>query len=181
MNCEQSSELMSLELDGLLSAPQRNALYSHIDVCPDCQAQWHWMQLVSEALESAPAVPAPAGMMTGVSLRIQKRVRRTALVQRLTLVAATLLLMAAAGYALAQWPLGNAASSSVLLRWLLGSVAGLGRLLAPVGEAMSTILGALLLGTSGYYVGLALLAAILLLVVWVMVVSRAIRPARQDI
>jgi len=95
MQCQQITELMSLELDDLLGDAERQRLYSHLAECPECQQTWAAMQQLSRVLTVAPmAMPSPD--FTGrVMQRIaQRQARRRLVAGYLVLVAGLLLLLA---------------------------------------------------------------------------------------
>ena len=80
--CEQYTEWMSLAQDGLLSSSHSRLLHAHVALCPECQAQWEAITLVSRMLHSAPmAVPLP-GFVARFEGRLARREekRRQALI-----------------------------------------------------------------------------------------------------
>jgi len=60
MHCLRASELMSLELDGLLTEREAQSLQDHLAVCLNCRERWEVMQNVHNLLDEAEtAVPSP--------------------------------------------------------------------------------------------------------------------------
>ncbi len=101
MQCQQITELMSLELDELLEDAERHRLYSHLAECPECQRTWAAMRQLSRVLTVAPmAMPSP-DFTDRVMQRIAQRRARRQLVAGYLVLAAGLLLLSA--LPLASW------------------------------------------------------------------------------
>ena len=71
MICEQAMELMSAELDGVLSEEERQTLEAHLDRCEDCRRLHAAMASIDEQV-AALEVPAPEGLKQGVMYRIEQ-------------------------------------------------------------------------------------------------------------
>lgn len=101
MQCQEVTELMSLELDDLLEDADRHRLYNHLAECPECQRTWAAMQRLSRLLTVAPmATPSP-DFADRVMQRIAQRQARRQLVAGYLVLAAGLLLLLA--LPLASW------------------------------------------------------------------------------
>jgi len=72
-SCEQYSEWMSLAQDGLLNSAQNRLLHTHVALCPECQAQWAAMTLISQVLHSAPMAEPLPGFATRFESRLALR------------------------------------------------------------------------------------------------------------
>jgi anti-sigma factor RsiW len=83
VTCEQDeriSEMMSLNLDGLLSPDDERELQRHLATCPICKAEWEAMQQISALLEQSEIVGPPLGFALRVERRLtdqEKKRRRT--------------------------------------------------------------------------------------------------------
>jgi anti-sigma factor RsiW len=69
-NCEYYQQLISQMLDGDLLEPEQNALQSHLQTCPDCQALYAAFSDISDAMQ-ADMVSPPEALTPGVMARIQ--------------------------------------------------------------------------------------------------------------
>ena len=95
MHCQQVTELMSLQLDGLLDGGERQALEAHLANCAPCQQTWAAMQRLSTILATAPTVAPSAGFAARVAERIvQRQARQQLLAGYLVLTMGFLLLLA---------------------------------------------------------------------------------------
>jgi anti-sigma factor RsiW len=66
------SEMMSLALDGMLSADEERRLDRHLVACPTCQASWGKWQRIAHALTIEPF----AGPPQGFALRLDQALQR---------------------------------------------------------------------------------------------------------
>lgn len=67
--CEYYGSLMSRLLDGELTAAEREALYAHLDDCPDCAEKLDALAVMTKVLREDRPEP-PAGLARGVMERI---------------------------------------------------------------------------------------------------------------
>jgi anti-sigma factor RsiW len=70
------SELMSLALDGMLSAEEERRLDQHLQACPACQSSWNRWQRVSHFLTVEPFVGPPQGFALRLDHALQRDERR---------------------------------------------------------------------------------------------------------
>jgi len=76
--------LMSLALDGMLTASEQDALEAHLRSCPECDAQWGGWKEVDALFSSEPVVAPSAGFSGRVMAEVQavadrrRRLRRGA-------------------------------------------------------------------------------------------------------
>ena len=66
------SELMSLALDGLLSAEEERRLDRHLAACPACQAVWLKWQRIAHVLTVEPFAGPPQGFALNVDQAMQR-------------------------------------------------------------------------------------------------------------
>lgn len=105
--------MMSLALDGMLSAEEQASLETHLRACPDCRAQWARWQRVDSLLAGVPMLaPAPAfsaRVLERVSQRghRQRRLVRGALLLGGSLSVWTLALLLTMGTLALSWALRN--------------------------------------------------------------------------
>ena len=74
--CEQYTEWMSLAQDGLLNSTQSRLLHAHVALCPECQAQWKAITLVSRMLHSVPVMGPLPGFVARFENRLARREER---------------------------------------------------------------------------------------------------------
>jgi predicted anti-sigma-YlaC factor YlaD len=95
MNCQETSQLMSLSLDDVLTADEARQLQMHLDCCQSCQALWTSMQHISQLFADAPTVPPPTDFAARLSQRIaQREVRRRWILGGLILIVGIIALTA---------------------------------------------------------------------------------------
>lgn len=70
MNCEQMQQLMSLWLDGEISAQEQEQLQTHLERCPECRALLEQLQTLHTSFSDLEEIPAPEGFAQGVMDRI---------------------------------------------------------------------------------------------------------------
>jgi len=101
MQCSESSEWMSLHLDGLLDQEQAQLLREHLAQCDTCAEEWKALRWLSSTLKAEPmATPAP-DFTSRVVLHIkQYEARRCRLYSSLGVVLGSVGLWAIAGAAL---------------------------------------------------------------------------------
>jgi len=101
MRCSESSEWMSLYLDGLLSWEQAQHLQAHLAQCEACRKEWEAMCWLSSFLKAEPvAAPAP-DFAAKVALRLRQReARRRRLYSGMGVIVGSVGLWALAGAAL---------------------------------------------------------------------------------
>lgn len=76
MQCEhneQFSLLMSLALDGMLSAGEQRNLHQHLAGCPVCRAEWEAMQQASLLFAQSDMVGPPLGFAVRVERRLERQ------------------------------------------------------------------------------------------------------------
>lgn len=76
MRCSESSEQMSLYLDGLLNHEQALSLQAHLAHCEVCRREWEAMCWLSSFLEGEPVVTPAPDFTAGVLLRLRQREAR---------------------------------------------------------------------------------------------------------
>jgi predicted anti-sigma-YlaC factor YlaD len=78
VECEHGDEitsLMSLDLDGLLEAGDKQRLQQHLSTCSSCQVEWEGMRQVSVLFETAPMAGPPLGFALRVEQELEERAR----------------------------------------------------------------------------------------------------------
>lgn len=78
VECEHGDEitsLMSLDLDGLLEAGDKERLQRHLAACPSCQLEWEGMRQVSVLFEASPMAGPPLGFALRVERQLEERVK----------------------------------------------------------------------------------------------------------
>ncbi len=78
MQCLEASELISLRLDGSLSAEQEQALQAHLLDCHVCQDEWRMMQRVTALFDKVSPMLPPPLMKERIMIRIRQRDSRLA-------------------------------------------------------------------------------------------------------
>ncbi|MFN8499376.1 MAG: zf-HC2 domain-containing protein [Anaerolineae bacterium] len=73
MQCEQTSELMSLHLDGLVSDEEWQEVRTHLVGCDACSAQWTAMSRVATLFEAAPMAQPPVDFTARLMNRVADR------------------------------------------------------------------------------------------------------------
>jgi anti-sigma factor RsiW len=102
--------MMSLLMDGMLSAEEQEALEAHLRLCTGCQAEWaRWRQVDALLASEHVLVPSP-GFGAGVLERVGQHRRR----QRRLLGGALLL-----GGSLSVWGMVLLALAAAALLWVL--------------------------------------------------------------
>ncbi|MCD6518930.1 MAG: zf-HC2 domain-containing protein [Anaerolineae bacterium] len=76
MRCQQASEWMSLQLDGLLTQAQWEELEEHLQSCPHCAKEWGMMLAADQLLQGAERVSPPRDLVPLVMARMEARARR---------------------------------------------------------------------------------------------------------
>jgi anti-sigma factor RsiW len=77
MRCSESSEMMSLAVDGILSAHELRAMETHLSSCPTCLRQWQALQALSSLFADQALAEPTDGFAERVVLRMARRdVRR---------------------------------------------------------------------------------------------------------
>jgi anti-sigma factor RsiW len=101
MQCSETSEWMSLCLDGLLSQEQAAHLQAHVGQCEACREEWEAMRSLSSLLQAEPmATPSP-DFVVRVTRRLQQReARRRRLYSSLGVLMGSVGLWAVVGVAL---------------------------------------------------------------------------------
>lgn len=72
MKCDEFTELINLEIDGLLTAHQTEKLHSHLHSCPECVAKRVALRRASRQLAALKAVRLPPGFHRMVMARIEE-------------------------------------------------------------------------------------------------------------
>jgi anti-sigma factor RsiW len=70
------SELMSLALDGMLSAGEQQHLDQHLSACPACQGTWGAWQRISHVLTAEPFAGPPQGFALRFDAVLQRQEQR---------------------------------------------------------------------------------------------------------
>lgn len=71
MSCDRYWELLSLELDGLLSGDETEELKEHLAVCPDCRAARSRLAALHSAFRELEEAETPEGFAQGVMERVR--------------------------------------------------------------------------------------------------------------
>lgn len=73
MQCEQTSELMSLHLDGLVSDEEWQEVRTHLMGCDACSARWAAMSRVATLFEAVPMAQPPLDFTARLMNRVADR------------------------------------------------------------------------------------------------------------
>ncbi len=73
---EDYSELMSLALDGMLSAEEERRLDQHLLACPSCQTTWARWQRIAHVLTVEPFAGPPQGFALALDQAMQRDEKR---------------------------------------------------------------------------------------------------------
>ena len=166
------SELMSLALDGMLSAADEQRLDQHLLACPSCQAAWTRWQRIGHILTVEPFAGPPQGFALAVDHALQRdETRQERMLASLVLAGGTgaVLALAALGAVLttALWMAISPAARTQLVETLgfVGQFASLVfQNLMPVRDAVMTLL------PSPWVLPALALALTIALAVWVRLV-----------
>lgn len=135
--------MMSLALDGMLSAAERRTLEEHLGSCSTCSAEWGRWRQVDALFSSEPAAAPPAEFSARVMAGVQAQVKRR---RRLTLSAWLV------GGSLYVWAMAALALGLAGLLWVLSDppvAAVLARVLTQTLSAVGLLAKALRLGLAG--------------------------------
>jgi len=182
MQCSRWDELMSLRLDGLLSADQEQQLQAHLVDCQACREQWAALSWLSARLEAEPPAAPVSDLAARVTARLEQReLRRRRLYSGIGICIGSLGLWAAAAVvvlvlsAVLLEPSLYATLLDVGLSVLRSTLA----LLSVVGRALWAVVRAVVTRPSGLLlIGYGLLA-VALATFWTRVVLRRWRVAPQ--
>jgi anti-sigma factor RsiW len=110
--------MMSLALDGMLSPAEQTVLEEHLESCPSCRAMWTRWQSVEALLSTQPMVAPAVDFSDRVLAKLDQQVAKKSRVRRIALLGGSLsiwgILVAALGIAAALWFLSDPA---LLARW----------------------------------------------------------------
>jgi predicted anti-sigma-YlaC factor YlaD len=168
---ERMTALMSLALDGLLDAGDRQRLEQHMHSCATCRAEWQAMTQVAALLESSPAVGPPLGFAVRVERQLAdktKKKRQTfgglaVLTSSLSMVGATVAAVLVIVLGIAAWRWFDTSPAIQQGTQTLSQVAsGVGLM----GKGASLFLGDLLLRYGAPLVLLLGIGLVVLLAVW---------------
>ena len=76
MQCSESSEWMSLHLDGLLDQEQALRLEAHLAACEACRQEWEAMRWLSSFLKAEPVAAPKPDFTARIALRLRQREAR---------------------------------------------------------------------------------------------------------
>lgn len=181
MDCNQALALISQRLDDHLTLEQEQALARHLAGCPACQRVAGFMVDLDGVLTEAPTIAAPKGLSDAVMVRVSRRARRERMMSRVIISVLALGLVSAA-LILPGTRAANAASDGrLLIEALLGALFQFLDVLRTMMRPLLTIMRVVWSGENQRLVILWVASAGLLVTAWLRIVSRAIRPARQEI
>ena len=181
MDCDQALELISQRLDERLPLAQEQALARHLAGCRACARVAALMVEVDTLLTAAPPAPPRAELNGLVMARVHRRARSERVVRRTAISVLSVALFVVAVLLPVMRAMDATGGGSVLALALAQVGGQLLDLLESMARPLVTIVRALVFGDSYRYVLGWLAAAVLLVMAWVGVVARAIRPARQEI
>ena len=71
MTCEEAAELLSAQLDGALTAEEKQALAHHLQGCPACRAVSEELRAIHLAFETLEPIPAPEHLAGDVMAELE--------------------------------------------------------------------------------------------------------------
>jgi len=181
MECTEALILMSQRLDAPLERIDEAALQEHLHQCASCRRVSRMFAELDTVLEAeASALPS-----RGLSSRVMARVVRRARVDRTVrhaLITLLSLALVVVGLVLPAVRAVQTANQSELLSAVVtqvgDEVVGVARVLA---APLVTVVRTVLMNDGYPYLLAWLLLAVVLVLAWVSVISRVIRPARPEI
>ncbi|MGI6374467.1 MAG: zf-HC2 domain-containing protein [Anaerolineae bacterium] len=181
MECVDALELISQRLDGPLGPVEEADLQVHLAQCPRCQSVSRALTQVDAMLVATPALPPPAALSGGVMARVARRARLDRLVRNGLITVLSLALVVVALVLPAVQAVQAAQQSNVFAAVMARMGDDLAQLARAVVSPLVTVVRTVVLGDGYAYLLAWLLLALALVLAWVGVVARVIRPARLEI
>lgn len=179
MRCPEASEAMSLRLDLDLSTQQEQAFQEHLVVCERCRSEWQMLQQMDALLAQVGfAIPSPL-FTQKVMVKIQRRAAWLNALRAGAVFVLMLVILATLGIApliTLSFFIGSALSTPSLVAALVGVMMRLLNISSALLRAVALMVEAFLGGPNCLLmIGYLLLAGALVLL-WMRLVSRHLRP-----
>jgi len=108
---QDTTVMMSLALDGMLSPEELSELNNHLDLCPSCRAKWVRWQSVGALLSAQPLAAPSLSFSESVMVGVDQMVDRKSRAKKAALLGGSLSIWAglilALGIAVALWILSD--------------------------------------------------------------------------